>query len=59
MITRKLHKNTKFIKSEQNVIGFFLVQWNAITQKELDRLNSSISTHCKDVLYMKGHMYKY
>ena len=24
MITRKLHKNTKFIKSEQNIIGCFL-----------------------------------
>ena len=24
MITRKLHKNTKFIKSEQNIIGYFL-----------------------------------
>ena len=23
MITRKLHKNTKFIKSEQNIIGCF------------------------------------
>ena len=23
MITRKLHKNTKFIKSDQNIIGFF------------------------------------
>ena len=33
--------------------------WNGcITQKELDHLNSSISTRCKDVLYMKGHMYK-
>ena len=26
MITRKLHKNTKFIKSEQNIIGCFLAQ---------------------------------
>ena len=24
MMTRKLHKNTKFIKSEQNIIGCFL-----------------------------------
>ena len=24
IITRKLHKNTKFIKSEQNIIGCFL-----------------------------------
>ena len=24
MITRKFHKNTKFIKSEQNIVGCFL-----------------------------------
>ena len=28
-------------------------------QRELDHLNSSISTRCKDVLYVKGLMYKY
>ena len=54
MITRKLHKNTKFFKCEQNIIGCFLTWWNVITQKELDHLNSSISTRCKDVLYMKA-----
>ena len=45
--------------NQASIFAFTFKFRNAITQKELDHLTSSISTRCKDVLYMKGHMYKY
>ena len=47
------------IKSKEDIIEKFRSACNKTTQFEIEKLYASLSSHCKEIIFNKGLMFKY
>ena len=47
------------IKSKEDIIDRFRSACNETTQLEIEKLNASLASHCKDIIFNKGLPFKY
>ena len=47
------------IKSKEDIIDRFQSAYNETTQLEIEKLYASLPSHCKDIIFNKGLMFKY
>ena len=47
------------IKSKEDIIERFRSACNKSTQLEIEKLYASLPSHCKEIIFSKGQMFKY
>ena len=47
------------IKSKEDIIDRFRSPCNETTQLEIEKLYAFLPSHCKDIIFNKGLMFKY
>ena len=47
------------IKSKEDIIDRSWSACNETTQLEIEKLYASLPSHCKDIIFNKGFMFKY
>ena len=47
------------IKSKEDIIERFRSACNETTQLEIEKLYASLPSHCKEIIFNKGLMFKY
>ena len=58
-VNRKIHSAAGEIKSKGDIIERFLPACNETTQLEIEKLYASLPSHCKEIIFNKGLMFKY
>ena len=58
-IKRKIQSDAGEIKSKEDIIDRFRSACNETTQLEIEKLYASLPSHCKDIFFNKGLMFKY
>ena len=55
----KAQSDTGEFKSKEDIIERFRSAYNETTQLEIEKLCASLPSHCKEIIFNKGLMFKY
>ena len=58
-VKRKTQSDAGEIKSKEDIIERFRSACNETTQLEIEKLYASLPSHCKEIIFNKGLMFKY
>ena len=58
-VKRKTQSDAGEIKNKEDIIERFRSAFNETTQLEIEKLYSSLPSHCKEIIFNKGLMFKY
>ena len=58
-VKRKIQSDAEEIKSEEDIIERFRSACNETTQLEIEKLYASLTSHCKEIIFNTGLMFKH
>ena len=58
-VKRTTQSDAGEIKSKEDIIERFRSACNETTQLEIEKLYASLPSHCKEIIFNKGLMFKY
>ena len=58
-VKRKTQSDAGEIKSKEDIIERFRSECNETAQLEIEKLYASLSSHCKEIIFNEGLMFKY
>ena len=56
---KKIQSDDGEMKSKEDIIERFRSACNETTQLEIEKLYASLPSHCKEIIFNKGLMFKY